>query len=231
MVGLLLLRLIPGIKLPNLSSLFTKITPEERRFIFSLKNYVLMCLFVVGVLSFLQNYDIILAKILFNPTQAGIYSGISILSNALYYVCFLLIWIILPEIKINDHVNNRRLLATGYKLLALLTAGALLVEFVLRNFLTRLLLGSGFTKQGNVLIFATLYQLTLVAITLYAYYLLVNRRRRGATLVVVTLASCLVIPLLFISTPLAMIRLLWLSLLGGFCVYWVLLRINRLAKA
>jgi O-antigen/teichoic acid export membrane protein len=231
LVGLLVLWLVPGVKLPSLGSLFAKSDPEEKKFVLGLKNYVLMCLFVVGVLSFLQNYDIILAKALFKPAVAGIYSGISILSNALYYVCFLLIWIILPEIKINDRANNLRLLATGYKLLAVLTVGALSVEFVLRHFLARLLLGSGFANQGNLLIFATLYQLTLVAITLYAYYLLVNRQRRGALLVVAVLASCGAIPLLFVSTPLAMIRLLWVSLLAGFGVYWLLLRMNRLAKA
>ena len=231
LVGLLVLWLVPGVKLPHLSSIFTRSDAGEKKFILGLKNYVLMCLFVVGVLSFLQNYDILLAKALFKPAAAGIYSGISILSNALYYVCFLLIWIILPEIKIGDRANNLRLLATGYKLLAALTVGAVAVEIVLKNFLARLLLGSGFAGQGNLLIFATLYQLTLVAITLYAYYLLVNRQRRGALLVVAVLASCVTVPLVFVSTPLAMIRLLWLASLAGFGIYWLLLKLNRLAKA
>ncbi|MEK7059520.1 MAG: hypothetical protein AAB971_02060 [Patescibacteria group bacterium] len=226
LVGLLVLRLLPGVKLPSLSSLFTRSDAEEKRFVLRLKNYIMMCLFVVGVLSFLQNYDIILAKALFNPTQAGVYSGISILSNALYYICFLLIWIILPEIKLGDRKNNLRLLATGYKLLAALTVAALTVEIVFKGWLARLLLGPGFADQGNLLIFATLYQLTLVAITLYAYYLLVNRQRRGALLVVAILACSLSLPSLFVSTPLAMIKLLWLSLLAGFGIYWLLLQLK-----
>ncbi len=230
LIGLLVLWLIPGVKLPSLSSLFVRSSSGEKNFMRGLKNYILMCLFVVGVLSFLQNYDIILAKALFSPAQAGIYSGISILSNALYYVCFLLIWIILPEIKIGDRANNVRLLTTGYKLLAALTALALAVEIMFKGLLARLLLGESFANQGNLLIFATLYQLTLVAITLYAYYLLVNRQRRGAALAIIVLACCAVVPLMFVSTPLAMIRLLWISLMAGSVIYYLGLRVNNYIK-
>lgn len=226
-IGLIFLWFIPGVKLPKLSSLFSKSDPEERQFLFSLKKYFLECLVVVGVLGFLQNYDITLAKVLFSPKAAGIYSGISILSNALYYLCFLLIWIILPEIKINDPVTNHRILRTAYKLLGLLGIVVLVVELILKNSIARLLLGSRFGGQGEVLIFATLYQLTLVALTLYAYYLLVTRRRQVALLAIAVTLSCAVLPLLFISTPLAMIRLLWLSLLVGLCIYWTLLKVVR----
>lgn len=223
-VGLLVLWLIPGVKLPRLMSLFTKSNPEEKKFVLSLRKYALMCLLVVGMLSFLQNYDIILAKALFAPAVAGIYSGISILSNALYYICFLLIWIILPEIKINDRPNNLRLLATGYKMLAVLTMGALSVEIIFKGFLARLLLGSGFAHQGNLLIFATLYQLTLVAITLYAYYLLVSRSRRAILLGGIVFGISTVLPAIFVNTPLGMIRALWFSLLAGIIAYIVLIK-------
>ena len=107
-----------------------------------------------------------------------------------------------------------------------MTVAALTVEIVFKGWLARLLLGPGFADQGNLLIFATLYQLTLVAITLYAYYLLVNRQRRGALLVVAILACSLSLPSLFVSTPLAMIKLLWLSLLAGFGIYWLLLQLK-----
>jgi len=223
-VGLLVLLVVPGVKLPRLSSIFTKNDPQEKQFVLGLKNYALMCLLVVGMLSFLQNYDIILAKALFAPAVAGIYSGISILSNALYYICFLLIWIILPEIKLSDRANNLRLLGTGYKMLAGLTVGALFVEIIFKGFLARLLLGSGFAHQGNLLIFATLYQLTLVAITLYAYYLLVSRSRRAILLGVIVFGLATFLPASFANSPQDMIRLLWLSLLAAIVAYAVLVK-------
>lgn len=225
LAGLLVVRFTPGITLPNLSSLFAKSDPEEKKFLLGMKKYFLECLLVVGALSFLQNYDISLAKILFGPGEAGIYSGISVLSNALYFLSFLLIWIVLPEIKIGDAVVNRRVLGTAYKLLGLLTVGAVAVELVVRNYLAKLLLGNNFGGEGNVLIFATLYQLTLVALALYAFYLLVTRQRKAALLAAASLSSCLIFPALYANTPLQMIRLLWISLLVGFTVYWLIAKL------
>ncbi len=230
LVGLVVLRLVPGVRLPSIGSLFKKSGSEEHRFIIGLKSYILLCLLVVGVLSFLQNYDIILAKALFDPAVAGVYSGISILSNALYYVCFLLIWIILPEIEIENRANNRRMLVTGYKLLAMLGLVALSVELVFKSFLAKLLLGASFANQGNLLIFATLYQLTLVAITLYGFYLLLCRQKSSILLAGLVLVFSILMPLLFSNTPLEMIRTLWLSLLAGMASYGILLRIAKTVK-
>jgi O-antigen/teichoic acid export membrane protein len=223
LIGLLVIRLVPGVKLPSLSSLFKASDPEEKKFLLSLKKYFLECLLVVGALGFLQNYDITLAKALFDPSQAGVYSGISVLSNALYFLCFLLIWVVLPEIKIGDRIVNRRVLGTAYKLLAALTVGALAVEVLFKGSITKLLLGNNFAGQGNLLIFATLYQLTLVAIALYAFYLLVIRQRRAALLAATCFPCAVILPAVFANTPLGMIRLLWASLLLGLGFYWLLL--------
>lgn len=224
-VGLLIVRFTPGVALPALKSIFAKSDPDEKRFLLGMKKYFIECLLVVGALSFLQNYDISLAKILFGPVEAGLYSGISVLSNALYFLGFLLIWIVLPEIEIGNNAVNRRVLGTAYKLLALLTAGALVVEIILKKHLAQLLLGHGFAGKGDLLIYATLYQLTLVGLALYAFYLLVTRQRRAALLAAASLGSCLVIPAVYADTPLQMIRLLWLSLLAGFAVYWIAVRL------
>ncbi len=226
LVGLLVVRFTPGgIKLPGLASVFSKSDPAEKRFLFDMRKYFLECLLVVGALSFLQNFDISLAKILFGPSEAGVYSGISVLSNALYFLGFLLIWIVMPEIRIGDSSINRRVLGTAYKLLGAITFGAVVVELVLRNYLTKILLGNSFGGQGNLLIFATLYQLTLVALALYAFYLLVTRQRKAALLAGSSLLSCTTLPPIFADTPLQMIRLLWASLLLGFAAYWLLARL------
>lgn len=223
-VGLLVIWFIPGKKLPSLRTMFSKIGRKELEFLLSLRKYVLECIIIVGLFSFLQNYDITLAKSLFSPKTAGIYSGISILSNALYYICFLLVWVVLPEFEINNKKANNRILGTTYKLLSLLTVVAIAFELLLRNYLTKILLGPHFGGLGTLLIFATLYQLTLVGITLYVYYLLIMRQRRAALLTFAIVASCAVLPLLFVSTPLAMIRTLWLSLVIGFAIYSLVVR-------
>jgi O-antigen/teichoic acid export membrane protein len=226
-LGLLVISIVPGVKLPNLSSFFSKSDPGERKFVFSLKKYFLECLVVVGALSFLQNYDITLAKSLFEPSEAGMYSGISVLSNALYFLSFLLIWVVLPEIKIGDHKLNRRILGTAYKLLTILALGSLFIELIFKDHLTKTLLGKNFATGGGLLIFATLYQLTLVAIVLYAFYLLVTRQRRVALLIAACVPCSIILPVIYAETPLEMVRTLWFSLLIGTCFYMLLLKIKH----
>lgn len=217
--GLLILWALPGVRLPSIAAFFRKSSADDKRFVRGLRGYVVECLLVVGALSFLQNYDILLAKALFDPGIAGVYSGVSILSNALYYVAFLLIWVMLPEINIGDKNNNRRVLLTAYKLLAVMGLIVLSVEFIARDFLARLLLGPNFSDQGIVFIVASLFQLSLVGITLYAYYLLLNRKRRVGLLGASVFITCISLPALIAHTPLQMIGYLWASLMAGFVVY------------
>lgn len=214
----------PGVKLPNLSSIFKKGNKDELKFLSNIRLYMIEAVFIVGALGLLQNYDITLAKALFGPSVAGIYSGVSILSNSLYYLAFILVWIVLPEIKIGDNKVNRRVLGTAYKLIGALAVFVVTVELVFKDSLTSLLLGHGFADQGNLLIFATLYQLTLVSIVLYAFYLLVCRKNRGVLLVGLVFAFCMSMPVLLGKTPMLMIQTLWLSLVASVVVYFILLR-------
>jgi O-antigen/teichoic acid export membrane protein len=218
-VGLAALRLFPGRTPPKIGLFLSPLTPSEKATVRSLKTYIIQSVFVVGGLGLLQNYDLTLAKILFGPAQAGIYSGISILSNALYFALFLLIWIVLPEIRINDKVGNARVMRTSFVAIAAIGLFVLVFEIIFKQGLTSLLLGNSFGGQGSTLIFASLYQITLVAVTLYAYYLLVLRSRRSIVLAASVFLFVLTIPALLASSPLSMIVLLWLSVLMGIFLY------------
>jgi O-antigen/teichoic acid export membrane protein len=137
---------------------------------------------------------------------------------------------VLPEIKLGNQAVNRRVLATAYKLIAVIAAGALAVEVLFKDNLTRLLLGGNFANGGDLLIFATLYQLTLVAVALYAFYLLVIRQRRAALLAASCAPFSLIIPAVYASDPLQMIKLLWVSLLIGIGVYWLIVQAWKLRR-
>jgi O-antigen/teichoic acid export membrane protein len=227
-VGLIVLRALPGTKLPSIGSIFYKLSPDDKRFIKNIRGFFIECLFVVGGLSFLQNYDITLAKALFKPEVAGVYSGISVLSNALYYLAFLLIWIILPEIEIGNDKTNKRVLKTAYTLLGSLALLTIAGELLFKNLIISLLLGQGYANQGSILIFASLFQLTLVAITLYGFYLLVNRKRRATVLGLLVIIPTLFVPALVATNPLHMIQLLWISLVCGFCLYVLGVKLHSL---
>lgn len=223
-VGIFVLRVSSSIKLPTISSIFKPIEKSERIFLLDNRYYIFGAIFVVGSLSVLQNIDILLAKSLFSQQVAGIYGGISVLSNALYYISFLLIWILLPEVSSTNHKHNKRLLRTSTKLLATLAVCATLGEVILKNVLVKVLLGNEFTRQSHLLVFATLYQLSLVAITLYAYYLLVLRQRRSLLLTISVVACCISLPLIFgRRDPEDLIISLWLSVLLSYGIYWAII--------
>lgn len=221
-VGLFILWANAGIRLPDMKSVLLRLSPSEKNFLSGLGWFIFQSILIVGGLGLLQNIDIVYAKAFFGPSAAGQYSGISILSNALYYVAFLLVWIILPEIEPRQVKQNHRVLASAYKLMALITIGALLVEIILRHSLTRLLLGHNFASLGQVLIFATLFQISLVAVALYAFYLVVLRSLRSLALAICVMAPCLVAPWFFHNSTLQMIKALWLSVLLGFGFYFII---------
>lgn len=220
-IGLFTLWMVAGIKLPKITSVFSPLATIEKTFVKSLILYVLGAIVIVGGLGIMQNIDIIFAKALFNKHTAGVYSGISILSNAIYYVAFLLVWIILPEIDPRNRASNKRILTSAYKLLLIMAAAALLVEVLFKDVLTTALLGSEFANQGQILIFATLFQLSLVAATLYAFYLLILRSRRSLLLGLSVILPSLLLPWQFSTSPQNMIVTLWVSVMLGVIIYFI----------
>jgi len=222
-LGIVVVRLIAGMRLPSLRSSISSLSKAQGTFLGGLFGYIVGSAIAVGALGVLQNIDIVYAKALFSPAEAGVYSGISVLSNALYFVSFVLIWIVLAAVTMENPRHNRRLLRTAYSLLGVMAAGAVLGEFLLRGVLSAFLLGSAFGGQGNVLIIASLYQVALVGATLYAYYLLVLRRRRALLLAGCVFLPTAAAPAIFPPSDTgALIATLLLALLLGWTLYGII---------
>jgi hypothetical protein len=104
-----------------------------------------------------------------------------------------------------------------------MAACVVLAEFLLRGSLSTFLLGSAFGGQGTVLIIASLYQIALVGATLYAFYLVILRRKLA-----LLLAGCVFLPI--VAAPVifppsnteALITTLLLALLLGWTVYVII---------
>lgn len=88
--------------------------------------------------------------------------------------------------------------------------------------LARTLLGVAFGGQGDILMLASLFQIVLAGSTLYAYYLLVLRRKRA-----LLLAVCMFLPAVAAPAVLApgdtraMITTLLLATLLGWVAYGI----------
>ena len=225
LLGLVVLYYLPGKRVPKLDRIFSKLKDGEKQFLAQYKGYIFQSILVVAGLVFLQNYDLNRAKALFDPGVAGIYGGISVLSNALYYVSFLLVWVLLPEFNTKDPSVNRRVLKTAYRLIGALAVVVVAGGLTLGDTALKLLLGESFAGQSHTLVVASLYQISLVAVVLYAFYLLVMRQRRSILLALSVLLCCGIIPLFFTKTPFEMITSLWLSVLAGVAVYWITFRV------
>ncbi|MEO5627718.1 MAG: hypothetical protein ABIQ89_02420 [Candidatus Saccharimonadales bacterium] len=217
--GLFLLYYLPGKHVPKLNNIYSPLSAPGKEFIKSNWKYMLQAIFVVAGLVFLQNYDINRVKALFSPEVAGVYGGVSIISNGIYYVAFLLIWVLLPEFSLSKPANNRQILRTAYTLISLLALGVVLGGYLLGDWSLAFVLGSNFANQGTTLIVAALFQISLVSVSLYAFYLLILKKPGSTLLAGSVLACCLVIPPFFSSTPLTMITSLWGSTMLGAGIY------------
>jgi O-antigen/teichoic acid export membrane protein len=222
-LGLLILNYLPGKNVPTLNTLFSSLKEADKAFLREYRAYIIQAVFVVAGLVFLQNYDLNRAKVLFDPELAGIYGGISVLSNALYFVIFLLIWILLPEFSLQNPQINKRILRTAFRVITSLTIAVVIGGLVLGDKVLALLLGESFSNHSSTLIIASLYQISLVSVALYAFYLLVLRKRRSIILTGSVMLSCILIPLNFTSSPFEMILALWLSVLFGAILYSIII--------
>jgi O-antigen/teichoic acid export membrane protein len=231
--GIIVLYVFAGVKLPSISSVFVKLTKSDRVFLKSMRLYIIGSVIVVGIMSILQNIDILFAKSFFPPSEAGVYTGISIISNALYYVSFLMVWVLLPQVSPHDSARNKKLLLYAYSILAALGVVAITVAaFFGKNIIT-LLLGEKFAVQADLLVYASIFQMLLVSTTLYVYYLLVLRSSRA--LVLASCAFVFVVTFGFVfgtSLRELIISLDWALLCGiaFYCIISQVMRISHNAK-
>lgn len=231
LAGLIVLQLYPGVKTPGLETVLKKMSRAELNSLLKLRFYIIQVALVVGAFGILQSYDISLAKILFDPQIAGTYSGISILSTALYYLAFILVWIILPEISIDNRKINRRVLTTAYRLYFALAVVAVIFIILFGDTALPAVLGSAYSGKTDLLLFGALYQMTLVATVLYAYSLLVRQKKRAVLLAGLVFGLCTSLPaLLGSANPATMIRTLWLSIILAVGIYSLMVTFHRLLR-
>lgn len=226
-LGLITLKLISRINLPALGTVFTRLTPVERKTVRGLRSYILGSIIIVGLLSMMQNIDIIYAKIMFDPEVAGIYSGLGVISYLIYYVGLALVWIVLSEISVDNPSHNRRLLTNSYKIFASMAVVATIFVIAFKDQIVGLLLGENFVLQSNILIYTLLYQVSLISVTLYVFYLFVLRSVRAPLIGVSVITPALLLPWIFGDNPKKMILSLWCSTLLGVFVYLIINTVLR----
>lgn len=218
-IATLLLWATRPIELPSLKYVYKKFDTEEKTFLIKVRRYVIGALFVVGSLGLLQNIDITLSKILFSPDVAGQYIGVSIISNAVYFLSFLIIWLMLPNISVGENSNNRAVLKKAYLALLIISIVTVGFELIFGELAISLLLGENFAAMSSLLVYATIFQLLLVAIAIYAYYLVVISDQRCVILSLAVVICSMMSGILFADSPKTLILSLIMGVLLGLTVY------------
>jgi len=194
-ISLIIFWLLPGDKPPVSSTFILK------RYDFStIKQYkgiIIGSLVSVLVLSILQVLDLLSVTALVPDNIAGNYAGISSLSRIIFYVGFILIWILLPEIAKANRTHRANLIKKSYLLYIGIGLIALISAALGMHRLVPLILGPDFNIGQSLLITVLLFQITITILTFQSFVLLVFNKLSVALFLVfnlcISLVACMVI--------------------------------------
>jgi O-antigen/teichoic acid export membrane protein len=182
LLSVIIYALLAKTKLPRLTTILKKFDSNQKSALRGMQKQIVFTIVAVLSIGILQNIDIIFTKALFDATEAGRYSSIGLFSNTVYYLGFILIWIILPEIETLKPKHNLRLLRKAALSLCGIIILALTFNILLGKELINLIFGSTFINLQSVLSFSIIYQGSLALITLIIYYLLITSKFKTASL-------------------------------------------------
>jgi O-antigen/teichoic acid export membrane protein len=230
LVGLWVVRMVPGTQLPSAKGAVSKITAAEVKVVRPLAGYVAESLTVVGVFSVLFAIDIVLAKAFFAPYLAGLYSGVAALGRIIFFGTSILTWIMLANLTTHDLAKSRATLMRYLGLIAGLGAVAVAVFWLSSPLIVRLSLGPVYQLLAPQLWLAGLSQ--LIAALLYAYtlYLLVLRRARPAVLAILSCGLAIVGGVIGHGSPHQMLLGLIIGQIAGYAAYAMLVFGRKLTR-
>lgn len=203
LIGLVLFWLLPGSKPPLAESI--KIGKDDARTINRFSAIIWRSVLAVGILSFIQIIDLLSIKMLYSGTEAGQYAGVSTLSRIVFYVGFILIWVLLPEIAKATEKHRANLIRKSYAVYLGIAALSGLGAFMAGKQIIELLLGASYMIDRNIVVWAVILQSAILFVTFQSFVLLVLNKRVVGPLVV-GLFALLLCPLLLNNAVLDLVR-------------------------
>ncbi|HEY6736822.1 MAG TPA: oligosaccharide flippase family protein [Candidatus Saccharimonadia bacterium] len=149
---------VPHLQRPNL----TLIRPELR--------YAGLVLVTSLAINMLLSCDIIVAKHVFSPHDAGLYAGIATVARIIYFLTVPLAAVLIASVKPGEPAHNHALLKRSLALLALLGGGTLLVFCWAPAVIVGLLVGQRYAPVAGLLPGLSLAIFTLSLANLLVYY-------------------------------------------------------------
>ncbi len=158
--------------------------------------YGVLVLFASGLVAFMYTSDILIVKHLFNPHDAGLYSGISAIAKIIFFITGPTLGVLLSTVKLNNTPKANSLVLIKSLGLTIVLGGAVLLVFYLFSGITvNILLGGEYSRFAYMLPKVGVVMLLSALLNVFVYYFLALRR---FILIGVSLVGVLCIALLFL---------------------------------
>jgi O-antigen/teichoic acid export membrane protein len=156
--------------------------------------YAVMVLATSLTTNLLLSFDILVVKHYFSPAQAGLYTGISIISNIIYYLTGPFAAVMIPSIKpSNTAIDNQRTLKKSL-IISVAVGGSVLALFLLLpHLVVLLLLGHKYAVYASFLRGLAFSMFALSIANLLIYYHIGLRHFLVAPMVLVGLLTTLIL--------------------------------------
>ena len=189
------------IALPKLTAL--KLTPELKKEL----RFGLIVLCGTGLITFLTMADVIFAKYLFTPEEAGLYSGISVVGRIILFLTTSIAGVLLAHVKIGATGDeNNKLLRQGLMLTSLISGCALFLFVLTPQFVISVLVGGEYTTQSNLLPPLGFYLFLVALINVYVCYGIALRQKSVIIIGIFGILSTILFVSVLAATPIGLVK-------------------------
>lgn len=208
--------------MPHLSWKFVpRISPALIAFI----PYGILTLVALGFVTILYNTGITVAKYAFDPTTAGLYSGVSVVASIVFFASSSVASVLLASVRQNQSTEENAAVLKKGVLLTILTGGTFLILFsLLPATATKILLGSQYIPLAYLLPRLSCIAFLASLLNVYFFYLLALRSYRLAYAVITGTAALVLALIAMPLTPATLTNAFLIAAAASvatlpFCVY------------
>lgn len=195
-----------------------RLTPE-------LKNelgfgFIVLC--GTGLITFLTMADVIFAKYLFSPEDAGFYSGIAVVGRTVLFLTASITGVLLTHVKINAPMaENRRYLQKGLLLTGLIGGSALIIFIFAPKIVVTTLVGATYADQSYLLPLLSTFVFIVSLINVCISYSIALRQKYVITIGIFGILSTILFVFILPRTPAGLVQgfLLSSALTLALCLY------------
>jgi O-antigen/teichoic acid export membrane protein len=195
-----------------------RLTPELKKEIHF--GFIVLC--GTGLITFLTMADVIFAKYMFTPEDAGFYSGIAVVGRVVLFLTSSITGVLLTHVRISATTEgNRTYLRKGLLLTGLIGGSALLIFILAPKLVVSTLVGATYADQSSLLPLLSTFVFIVSLINVCINYSIALRQKYVITIGIFGILCTILFVLILPSTPVGLVQGFLLSsfLTLALCLY------------